>query len=168
MKVETFDLLQQRQAEVRDQHYEDSYPSGSDETVLYDPSRKQEPLLGWFLKMGQILRPGAYTVQLPEDAEWYCGMHTSHDAVVELEVDPDKSLAAFVLRNMPYDMGEPVRTRLVISETNEPDVDLLTRHPILTVWAGPAGPFAGESPLLRDVTNPTAWQVIVSEIFEDL
>lgn len=168
MRIQTFDVIQQRQEEMRDQEYHERYPSADDPTLLLDKTRRQDPLFSWFSTMVHILELGSDRLtKLPEDAEWYDAVYTHTDAAVELRAGPTKKLTAFVLRNKPFDMSEPLRTRLVISETDEPDASLATNHPLLTVWAGPTGPFAGESPLLSDSNNPTGWQPVITEVFDE-
>lgn len=169
MRIQTFDVIQQRQEEMQGQEYKAKYPSATDPTVLFDETRRQDPLFGWFSTMVHVLELGSDRLtKLPEDAEWYDAMYTHTDAAVELGAGPTKKLTAFVLRNKPFDMSEPIHTRLVISETDEPDESLVTNHPLLTVWAGPTGPFAGESPLLSDSNNPTSWQPVIAEVFDEV
>lgn len=163
MNVESYDLIQQRQAETAAQIFKDQYPEGGNPHLLQDPSRRQEPLAGWQMKLYETLDLSGYKVSLPEDAEWYNAMFTNPDAKIELIAEDREALFAYVLRNKPYDMGSPIYTRLVVSTDDTINDSLVTRYPLLTTWAGPRGAFAAESPLLRDEANPTAWQGIIAE-----
>lgn len=163
MNIESYDLIQQRQAETAAQIFKDQYPEGGNPHLLQDPSRRQEPLYGWQMKLYQTLDPSGYSVGLPQDAEWYNAMYTNQDAKIELSAEGREPLFAYVLRNKPVDMHSPLYTRLVVSADGSIDDSLVTRHPLLTTWAGPSGAFAAESPLLREEANPTAWQGIIAE-----
>jgi hypothetical protein len=171
MKVETFDLIQQRQAETAEQPYNDAFPAELDGPhTLGDGTLHDEPLQTWSNKLFRLLNPmtSGYPIKLPTEAEWYNAMYTDYDAMVELTGRSEQKLAAFVLRNKPFDMGAFVYTKLVVSETGEPDDSLVSAHPLLAIWGRPSGAWVAESPLLRDEASPSAWQAVISEVFDEI
>lgn len=163
MKIETFDLIQQRHTETASEVYRDRIPESDSPHVLYDGTRRAEPLRGWQIKMGHVLHPDRYNVKLPADAEWHQAMFTDPSAEVELS-DGARTLSAFVLRNKPVDMGSVCWTKLVISDAGLPDESLVDRRPLLITGAGPSGAYIAESPLLHDDADPIAWQAVISEV----